>query len=229
MAAQAYQNYKQTQVEQADPLSLVAMLYDGALKHIRSAIEVLGAAGTAASGDGQLASEAMQARAAQQEQAHLGILKAYAIISELMATLDFQDGGAVAVQLEQLYEYALHNLREGDVRKDPAPLRQAERVIADLRQTWGEAFPQGLASVPPEQRELVGPERQRQRVTQEAQQAAQLAAQASADAATAGQDLNTAAAAATPEASAPAAAWSAAPLAETAVDAPAGGGLNLVG
>jgi flagellar biosynthetic protein FliS len=176
MSAQA-NAYRETQIQQADPVRLVGMLYDGALKHTRAAAAMLQTAGrserqalhpaaVSSVDEPELCSELLQLRAAQLEQAHLSILRAFAIVSELTATLDFEAGGAVAGQLERLYDYALHLLREADMHKDAAPLAEAERLLAGLRESWQEAFPQGLASLPAELRDEVGPQRQRRRPEQ---------------------------------------------------------------
>ena len=45
-------------------------------------------------------------------------MRAYAIIAELMATLNFDDGGEIAIQLEQCYDYMLFLLKEANIGKD---------------------------------------------------------------------------------------------------------------
>lgn len=186
MSAQAYQHYKSTTVAQADPVRLVALLYEGALRNCQLALAALrgeaiapsavpgsggltaqltgpvqpGAAQQAAGGPAAAASASAEERGRPAyEAAHNAILKAYAIIAELTATLDTENGGSIAVQLEQLYDYILHLLREADMSKSERPLVEAQELIAGLSRTWAEAFPAGLASVPEEMRGRVGHKR----------------------------------------------------------------------
>jgi flagellar protein FliS len=125
MAAQRYGQYKAAAVEQADPVRLVGMLYEGALRFVE-----LGRRGIA-EGDA--------------EGAHNAIMRAYAIVAELLATLDFKQGGEIAPRLEQLYDYVLHLLREANLGKDRAKLDQAESVLRELAGAWEDAFRKGGA------------------------------------------------------------------------------------
>lgn len=59
--------------------------------------------------------------------------KARAGIRELIDSLDFEKGGALAMNLLSLYEYALRKIHEGN-------LDEAIEVIKPLRDTWEEAF-----------------------------------------------------------------------------------------
>ncbi len=172
---QAYQNYRSTAVNQADPVRLVGLLYDGALRNCLLAQAALrgepapqaGAGGSqsASSSGNAAAAAAARLSAAREpgrpayEEAHNAILKAYAIVAELAATLDNENGGEIALQLERLYDYILHLLREADMSKSERPLREAQGLLEGLSRTWNEAFPAGLASVPEELRGRVGHKR----------------------------------------------------------------------
>lgn len=125
MAAQRYGQYKAAAVEQADPVKLVGMLYDGALRFTELSRRAI------AEGDA--------------EAAHNAIMRAYAIVAELLATLDFKQGGDIAPRLEQLYDYVLHLLREANLGKDTAKLDQAEKVLRELSGAWEDAFRKGGA------------------------------------------------------------------------------------
>jgi flagellar secretion chaperone FliS len=127
MSAHRYGQYKTAAVEQADPVRLVALLYEGALRFTE-----LGRRGIE-SGDA--------------EAAHHAIMRAYAIVAELLATLDFEKGGEIAMRLEQLYDYVLHLLREANLGKDTRKLDQAETVLRDLAGAWESAFRRGSSPV----------------------------------------------------------------------------------
>lgn len=108
--------YRQTQVQSRTPLELVVMLYDGALKFLhltRNAIE----------------RRDLHARRAASS-------RALAIISELQSTLNLEAGGEIALRLDELYGFV--NLRILDATKDNAvaPLDEAVRVLALLRESW---------------------------------------------------------------------------------------------
>lgn len=118
--ADVYKQYRESEVLQADPVKLVSLLLDGAVKFARQARKAIN--------DGRV------------EDAHNFILRTYAIIAELMATLDFSHGQEIAGQLEQVYDYALHLLKEANIKKDGELVDQVISVIEPLAQTWREAF-----------------------------------------------------------------------------------------
>jgi flagellar secretion chaperone FliS len=130
-AAQAYARIGlETGVAAASPQRLIVMLYDGALAAI---IE----------GRGHLAA----GRTAPKGRA-LG--KAIAIIDEgLKAALDPAQGGAIARQLMDLYDYIAQRLLLGNARNDVALLDEAARLLGELRDAWASlAERQDAALVP---------------------------------------------------------------------------------
>lgn len=120
MRANQLKGYTENSVLSAEPTRLTMLLYQGALKFIRAA-------------DSALEEKAV-------EDAHVAILRAHGIISELMATLDFERGGEIAANLERLYDYALRELIEADIKKDQEHIAKALRVIEPLSDAWEEAF-----------------------------------------------------------------------------------------
>jgi flagellar protein FliS len=120
MAADLYKQYQQNIVTQADPVKLVELMYEGAIKFIRIAAKAV---------DDQ-----------NPEAAHNNILRAYAVVAELMATLDFEQGGEIAAQLEQCYDYVLYLLKEANIKKDRRQLDQALSLLTPLLETWQQAF-----------------------------------------------------------------------------------------
>ena len=128
MATDQYKHYQATAVTQADPLKLVEMMYEGAIRFMRIAQHCI------SQGD--------------MEGAHNGILRAYAIVAELMATLDFDQGGEIAARLEQCYDYVLHLLKEANIKKDAALLKQAQEMIEPLLESWRDAFTNGAGAAP---------------------------------------------------------------------------------
>ncbi len=111
-----YSKYQKTQVTTASPEKILLMLYEGAIKFT------------------------MQARSAMQQKkvAEKGqyISKATAILSELMATLDFKVGGQLAHDLENLYIFMIDKLIEANITNSVEPLDAVEKILRDLHTAW---------------------------------------------------------------------------------------------
>ncbi|MBP9706805.1 MAG: flagellar export chaperone FliS, partial [Oligoflexales bacterium] len=111
-----YRQYQKTSVTTASRERILLMLYEGAIRFTR------------------------QAHAAMKEKkiAEKGrfISKATAILSELMATLDFKVGGQLAVDLENLYVFMIDKLIEGNINNNPECLEQVEALLMTLYTAW---------------------------------------------------------------------------------------------
>lgn len=117
-AAQAYARVDlETGVAGADPLRLVLMLYDGALKslaHARGHIQ-----------RGEIAAKGM------------ALSRAIQIINEgLIASLDLSNGGGLAMQLKELYEYMKRRIVHANARNDALVLDEVSNLLRELRQAW---------------------------------------------------------------------------------------------
>jgi len=116
-------SYAQTQAVSATPLQLVAMLYDGA---------VIAAAA---------AHDAMVRRDIPARRAALN--KLLGIIAELQNSLDLERGGAVAAELDRLYDYVVRRLMEAVSTQTAAPIADAQRILQTLREAWQQIAQQG--------------------------------------------------------------------------------------
>lgn len=116
--------YRRTEVQSRTPLELVVMLYDGALRHLRSATTAI---------------DRKDIRARKEAVGRL-----LAIVSELQNTLDVERGGQIASTLDELYAYMMRRIMDAVAANDAAPLVQVERLIVTLREGW-----QSIASEPP--------------------------------------------------------------------------------
>ena len=120
--------YRETQIKTANQIKLIVMLYDGAIRHLNLALEDL-------TGSHEL-----------YDRVNNHIVAAQDIVSELMASLDFERGGEIARGLFSIYSYANRRLLDGNVRKDRAPLEEVKRLLAELRDAWaGISARKGLA------------------------------------------------------------------------------------
>jgi len=115
----AYNQYQQNAIMTASQEQILLMLYDGAIRFTRHAIE--------ASDAGDVVTKLSR------------ISKAFAIITEFSNSLNHEIGGQIAEDLDGLYQFMLREL--GKARKDTTGehLKVVEKLLVDLRLTWGEA------------------------------------------------------------------------------------------
>jgi len=111
-----YKKYQQTQVTTASREKILLMLYEGAIRFTKQAKAAMDAGKVAEKGT--------------------FISKATAILSELMATLDFKAGGQLAVDLENLYVFMIDKLIEGNINNDQKCLESVESLLMTLYQAW---------------------------------------------------------------------------------------------
>ncbi|PYE50640.1 flagellar export chaperone FliS [Paenibacillus barcinonensis] len=117
MITSPYDKYRQSSVQTSNPAQLVIMLYDGAIRFIKTAI----------------------AGIQQQdiEKTNLNLGKAQTIISELMSTLD--QSYDVSKNLFSLYEYTNYLLIEANIQRDESKAEEAVGYLSELRETWIQA------------------------------------------------------------------------------------------
>lgn len=122
MSTQGLQQYQNRSAQTASPGQLVVMLYDGFLRFGAQAQDALerGDVGSAA----------------------VPLTKAQAIITELRVSLDMSQG-VIASNLASLYIYVTERLTEGRLKKEPAEIVEARKVMAELREAWAQ-----IASTP---------------------------------------------------------------------------------
>lgn len=111
--------YQMNQVSTASPEQILLMLYDGAIRFTRQAIEGIV--------ENKL------------EMKRHGISKTIAIVTEFSNTLDHKIGGKIADDLHELYDFMIRELIAANIGNDIGKLEAVEKLLVDLRQTWGEA------------------------------------------------------------------------------------------
>jgi len=117
-----YQKYKQTSVMSASREQILLMLYEGAIKFTKLAIQA-----------------AEQKKIAERGQ---NIIRAFDIVMELNATLDHKVGGELATQLEQLYLFLMDQYTKANISGSPEPLRGCLKVLENLYEGWKQAVEQ---------------------------------------------------------------------------------------
>lgn len=110
--------YRQTSVRTASQGRLIVMLYDEAIKQMDVAV-------------GLLVSDQKQV-----DKIHNAISKAQDIITELMASLDFDKGGDISKNLYNLYMFFNRQLVQANINKEVEPLKDVRKFMSDLREAW---------------------------------------------------------------------------------------------
>ena len=114
-----YQAYHHNAVATAAPEQLVVMLFDGALRFSRRAVNAF--------------------EAGQRPQATQAVGRVTSIVNELNATLDIEAGGEIARNLRAIYGFVNRHLFEAVRLSDPDLVRQAATLLAELREAFAEA------------------------------------------------------------------------------------------
>jgi flagellar protein FliS len=129
--AQQYQNhFLETEVTEATPYKLVAMLYEGGLKHLRLM---------------RLFIERKNP-AAKTEQVN----KVTSILFGLKIGLDLDAGGDVAANMNGLYDYIIRQVMNASLQNDVAILDEAIALFKDLQDAWA-MMPDALQQMSAEQ------------------------------------------------------------------------------
>ena len=85
-----------------------------------------------------------------------------AIITEFSNSLNHEIGGEIAENLDALYHFMIRELTQANLHKDIEKLRIVDRMLVDLRATWGEAIEINRGQIPADKmlgRESKGPDR----------------------------------------------------------------------
>jgi len=108
--------YRENAITTGSPGRLIVLLYEGAVRFLRKALEHMQA--------GQLA-EAVQC-----------IGRAKDIIQELNVSLDMEAGGEISKNLRSLYAFMIRHLAQADAKRDPQMIREVIKLLEDLNEGW---------------------------------------------------------------------------------------------
>ncbi|MCR9093316.1 MAG: flagellar export chaperone FliS [bacterium] len=106
------------EIKTATPEMVIVKLYEGAIRF-------LGQAKTCQA-EGNVSGRAT------------AIAKALAIVGELQQSLNLEEGGEIARNLDSLYFYVTDRLLEANVRGTAQPLDEASGVLSTLNEAWVE-------------------------------------------------------------------------------------------
>jgi len=109
--------YKEVNVNTADRVKIVSMLYDGAINYLR------------------VAKKKMEENDMAGKGYYLG--RVTAIIGELSAALNM-DAGEIAHNMRRLYDFILQRLLYANLKNDISAFEDAEKILEVLRGAWKE-------------------------------------------------------------------------------------------
>lgn len=110
-----YQKYQRINVSTADPLRIVIMLYEGAIKNLNQALRLI---------DGNAA------------EAGNKIVRAIDIVNYLRNSLDHSKGAEIASNLERLYDYVRDLLTRANIHRDAALIQEGISLLQTLLEGW---------------------------------------------------------------------------------------------
>lgn len=114
----ALDTYKRNAIENAPPIKVVRMMYQGALRFIDRALEC-------------------DAADPRSQFVHW-LYRADAVVAELRLSLDKTKAPQVADSLEQLYLFCEGELQRSLRERDPSRLAAVRQVLSNLLQAWTE-------------------------------------------------------------------------------------------
>ncbi len=116
MKPQKLDSYKKSQVETADQLTLILMLYDRAILSLDKAKK-----------------EILEKK---HEAKHHSLTKVHDIVFELIQSLDQDKGGEIAASLLQLYYFVVREILDADTNQNTKAIDNAKGILSELRKTW---------------------------------------------------------------------------------------------
>jgi len=108
--------YKKASVTTKDQGTLILMLYDGAIRFLKTA-------------DKKIEIDEL-------EGAHTYIVRAKNIISELLTSLDAENTGRVGSSLKSLYVYMYNRLIDANIQKNRSYIQEVCELMIELREGW---------------------------------------------------------------------------------------------
>ena len=118
----AYAAYQKTNVNTASQGRLVVLLYEGAVKHLKAALNLF--------------DENDKIKAANIEQFGIHLQKTQAITTELQVSLDMEKGGDIARNLMSLYVYFNEELMDATISHNKQKIEFVLNKVDELAEAW---------------------------------------------------------------------------------------------
>ena len=117
------QAYATTQISTASSVQVVVLLYDGAISSMK------------------LAQESIVTLNFHDKARFLD--RALRVVGELSASLNMEEGGVIAKDLQRLYEYIQFEVTQANLKNEPGLLEGPIRCMRAIRESWQELAIQG--------------------------------------------------------------------------------------
>ncbi len=115
----------------ADKVALIQMLFDGLVDSLASAM-------------GHLEHSAIEPKCQ-------ALTRASRIVVGLKGALDHSQGGDLSRNLDELYDYALRRIMQGNLKNDLEAVKEVHSLMSEIRQAWKQVpglMPAAGAAVP---------------------------------------------------------------------------------
>ena len=125
----ATNTYQKTAIETAEPLQLVILCYQAAIRDLTEAQRFH--------------------QSGRMNEAYVKIRHAQDIITELLVGLDYERGGDIARNLNRLYNFILRQLMGINTRQDTSIYGRLVKILTELQSAWEEIklrTPQGYGA-----------------------------------------------------------------------------------
>jgi len=138
----ALSTYKETRIKTASQGQLIIMLYNEAVRQLDLALDLIRSNDTGKKDPSKI------------EKISNAVVKTQEIVSELMVSLDFEQGGDIAKNLFSLYTWFNRELMGANIDQDARRLSAVRDHIDTLRNAWHEIVATNAAETA--NREVVG-------------------------------------------------------------------------
>ena len=125
-----WQSYRKVAIQTASPGHLVLMLYDGAIRFLERGLTGFD----------------YQDPAQFNQTISNNIIRAQAIIREMNARLDMEQGGEISENFRRLYNYFNRRLQQANFKKKKEPIEEVLGHLGEIRDSWAEMLSQGRAN-----------------------------------------------------------------------------------
>lgn len=110
--------YLEMKIQTATPEMLTAMLYEGAIRFLKQAVNSIDKK--------------------DWHDVNANIVRAQDIVAELNVTLDRSRGGDIAKNLATIYDYVNRRLIEANIKKDAGYINDCIGILSSLNSAWSE-------------------------------------------------------------------------------------------
>jgi len=138
----ALSTYKETRIKTASQGQLIIMLYNEAVRQLDLALDLI------------RLNDSGKKDPSNIEKISKAVVKTQEIVSELMVSLDFEQGGDIATNLFSLYTWFNRELMGANIDQDARRLAAVREHIDTLRNAWHEIVATNAAETA--NREVVG-------------------------------------------------------------------------